>query len=72
MDKSDAAFPLPPVPYDCSAREDGMPMLFWFAGQALQGLLAADAENMWTGSAIANCAFDIAEAMLAEGNRRLP
>jgi len=48
----------------------GMPILHWFAGLAMQGMLGA---NNGTGVAdeMARWSFDYAEAMVAEGARRM-
>lgn len=55
----------------------GMTKLEWFAGMALQGMLAYSHVNLSTGNFIENCtiedasrtAFAYAEAMVTEANR---
>ena len=43
----------------------GMTLRQWYAGQALNGLLASDVNDVWT-SAIPSLAVDLADALIAE------
>lgn len=47
--------------------EEGMTLLDWFAGMAMQGLLASTKTN--SAQVIAKDAYIIADAMLAERNK---
>ena len=51
---------------------EGMNLLDYFAGQALAGMLS-NSESKFTNrfSGYAECAYDLAAAMLAERNRRM-
>ena len=50
---------------------DGMTLLDWFAGQALVGGMAnADPQNFATPKQCATMAYQIADAMLAEREKR--
>lgn len=64
-DTSGPAFPVsePALPQGLSQRD-------WFAGQALQGLIATDRQFTHSIPAVARLAYDYADAMLAA--RRKP
>lgn len=55
------------------AREAGQaaPTRDQLAAMAMQGTLAADGEEKWTPDGVAAWAYDVADAMLAERERRL-
>ena len=61
MSKNDPAFPVEPFEHY------GLTKLEWFAGMALQTLRIPYAEQA---DAAARMAFDVAEAMLAESEKR--
>lgn len=55
--------------------QGGMTMLDYFAGKALEGMLASGKEMQWMNkgykqSALTTAVYDMAEAMLAERNKR--
>jgi len=57
--------------------QTGMTLLDWFAGMALQGIIATEGVNVWdvpTDQAplCARWAYGYAEAMIAERARRMP
>lgn len=56
---NETAFPVPPVLY-------GMTMREWFAGMAMQGLLADGCHDP---KSVAQKAFEVADAMLAESEK---
>lgn len=60
------------------ADEAGMTMREWYAGLAMQGMLANTAQSLLTGpgaksrfTGLAVSAWDMAEAMVLEGQRRV-
>ena len=67
-DDGGPAFPNRGVNSHGPSNYDGMTLRDWFAGQALIGELAA--ANMATSEALARCSYGMADAMLAERNRR--
>jgi hypothetical protein len=48
-----------------SADTQGMSLRDWFAGQALSGFLAGDPQTEWKPTAVAACAYGMADAMIA-------
>lgn len=62
----DRAFPSNAI----NPRFGGMTMLDWFAGQALAGMMALAANEAWTDERLAECAFDVADAMMGERENR--
>lgn len=54
----------PAFPTTDNRYEDGMSLRDWFAGLAMQGLLAADADLERTASSIAAMAYEQADMML--------
>lgn len=51
--------------------EGGMTMLEWYAGQAMQGILTTAPGMRATPSKMAEVAFNLAEAMVAEYEKRV-
>ncbi len=49
---------------------EGMTLLDWFAGQALAGICASGPGTQWTNERLAADAYGLAEAMIAERQRR--
>lgn len=50
--------------------QSGMSLRDWFAGQALAGFAASDAAiGKWHDGTVAKCAYEVADAMLAERER---
>jgi len=68
MESRDTAFPYT----GSSGHQRGMSIRWWFAGMALQGILAAGDYKPWSSqdsSVIAKSAFDLADKMIEEGNK---
>jgi hypothetical protein len=68
MSKTDDGGPAFPVTWDFVDGETGMSLRDWFAGQALAGLAAMDADCGPAG--LASDAYRLADAMLAARSKR--
>jgi len=70
-DRKDPAFPLNVKAHDGSHSytAPGVSMLEWYAGKALTGILADHRVDLSAGRLATTC-FDIAEAMVAEAQKR--
>ncbi len=63
-----------PQAFPCAAGGiwiEGMTLLDYFAGQALEGLLAGGNETNWKDTGRVRYAYGVAEAMLAERQKRM-
>ena len=59
----------PAFPKNYGVPHEGMSLRDYFAGLAMQGLLAADSNNEWDPDICVILAYRIADAMLAERER---
>ena len=70
IDTGDAAFPIViPANQDWSEFDRGMTLRDWFAGMAMQGLLAADHDVQRSHEDIAGWAWTQADSMIVEKRR---
>jgi len=65
IDDGGSAFPHPTSP-----QIKGMTLRDWFAGQALIGVVSHDAHRFTSGLALAQRAYLLADAMIAEGKKK--
>ena len=56
--------------YEIAKQHHGITLRDWLAGQALNGMLSFSNTHPSYGSVVANTAYDFADAMIAERNRR--
>lgn len=72
-DDGGSAFPLPSArgPDGCPQYDDrpGMTLRDWFAGMAIQGLIASEGDGQYTLPLAAARAYELADAILKERGR---
>jgi hypothetical protein len=68
-EKDDGGQAFPRAEGKVSYGHDGMTLRDYFAGQAIAGMCASDAEGTWPSASMALQAYVLADAMLLERNK---